>query len=152
MTTKHSEVKRLSHVVVSKRRLRISVQQLCCSARKWRRMKDACNPLLLLIGWRRSYSSINSTHHLTPALRAFCQRVIERQSASQSYGRPHIGSNGVSWPPWKKMNEKLKSENTQKSSFLCLCYIFRAIRVGRCRERRYADDILFRYTSECTIS
>ena len=29
----------------------------------------------------------------------------------------------------------------QKSSFLCLCYILRAIRAGRRRERRYADHI-----------
>jgi len=35
------------------------------------------------------------------------------------------------------MDEKIKSENMQKnSSFLCLCYIFRAIRAGRWR---YAD-------------
>jgi len=39
------------------------------------------------------------------------------------------------------MDEKLKSENMQKSSFLCFCYILRAIRAGRCRERRYADHI-----------
>ena len=39
------------------------------------------------------------------------------------------------------MDEKLTSENMQKSSFLCLCYILRAIRAGRCRERRYADHI-----------
>ena len=32
-------------------------------------------------------------------------------------GRPHIWANGVSWPSGK-MDEKLKSENTQKSSFL----------------------------------
>jgi len=37
------------------------------------------------------------------------------------------------------MDEKLKSENMQKNcSFL---NIFRAMRVGRCRERRYADYI-----------
>jgi len=37
------------------------------------------------------------------------------------------------------MDEKLKNENMQKkSSFLCLCYILRAIRAGRCTERRYA--------------
>ena len=29
----------------------------------------------------------------------------------------------------------------QKSSFLCLRYISRAIRAGKCRERRYADHI-----------
>ena len=45
--------------------------------------------------------------------------------------------------PWK-MDEKLKSENMQKkSSFLCLCYILRAIMAGRCRERRYADHIIY---------
>ena len=42
--------------------------------------------------------------------------------------------------PAGKTDEKLKSENMQKkSSFLCLCYILRAIRAGWCRERRYAD-------------
>ena len=44
-----------------------------------------------------------------------------------------------------KMDEKLKSENMQKSSFLCLIvYVIflRAIRAGRCIERRYADHIL----------
>ena len=62
-------------------------------------------------------------------------------SVSLPHGRPHIGANGVSWPPGK-MDEKLKSENMQKkSSFLCLCYILKAIRAGRCRERRYADHI-----------
>jgi len=40
------------------------------------------------------------------------------------------------------MDEKLKSEkHAEKSGFLCLCYILRAIRAGRCRERRYADHI-----------
>jgi len=48
---------------------------------------------------------------------------------------------GSADPPGK-MDEKLKSENTQKkSSFLCLCYILRATRAGRCREWRYADHI-----------
>ena len=44
--------------------------------------------------------------------------------------------------PRGKMDEKLKSENMQKEQFsLCLCYILRAIRAVRCRERRYADHI-----------
>ena len=51
---------------------------------------------------------------------------------------------GSADPPGK-MDEKLKSENMQKkSSFLCLCYILRAISAGRCRERRYADQLYFR--------
>ena len=54
------------------------------------------------------------------------------------HGRPHIGAAD---PPPGKMDEKLKSEYMQKNSFLCLCYILRAIGAGRCRERRYADHI-----------
>jgi len=58
------------------------------------------------------------------------------------HARPHIGAMGSADPPGK-MDEKLKSENMQKKSiFLCLCYILRAIRAGRCRERRYADHII----------
>ena len=42
------------------------------------------------------------------------------------------------------MDEKLKSENMPKSAvFLCLCYILKAIRSGRCRQRRYADHIIY---------
>jgi len=52
-----------------------------------------------------------------------------------------------------KMDENLKSENMQKkSSFLCLCYILRAIRAGRCRERRYADHIFIQKYFRSTIS
>ena len=39
------------------------------------------------------------------------------------------------------MDEKLKSENMQKRAVFYACYILRAIRAGRCRERRYADHI-----------
>jgi len=45
---------------------------------------------------------------------------------------------GSADPPGK-MDEKLKIENMQKR--VSLCYILRAIRAGRCRERRYADHI-----------
>jgi len=34
-----------------------------------------------------------------------------------------------------------KRKHAKKSSFLCLCYILRAIRASRCRERRYAGHI-----------
>ena len=34
------------------------------------------------------------------------------------HGRPHIGANVDSWPrSWKKMDEKLTSENMQKEQF-----------------------------------
>ena len=63
------------------------------------------------------------------------------------HGRLHIGANGVSWPPWKN-GWKIKNAKTyKKSSFLCLCYILRAIRAGRCRERRYADHIFIQIYS-----
>jgi len=65
--------------------------------------------------------------------------------AIASRGRQHMGANGVSWPPGK-MDEKLKSENMQKSSF---------------GEQSGQTDVengamltthLFRYTSQCTVS
>ena len=44
--------------------------------------------------------------------------------------------------PLEKMVKKLKQrKHAKKNSFLCSCYILRAIRAGRCRERRYADRI-----------
>ena len=46
------------------------------------------------------------------------------------------------WGSVEKMDKKnYKSKTGKKSSFLRLCYILRAIRVGLCRERRYADHI-----------
>ena len=43
--------------------------------------------------------------------------------------------------PWKN-GWKLQSESMpKKSSFPCLCYILKAIRASRCRERRCADHI-----------
>jgi len=49
---------------------------------------------------------------------------------------------GTADPPGK-MNEKLKSENMQKAQFSVFMIYFdlRAIRAGRCRERRYTDHI-----------
>jgi len=59
-----------------------------------------------------------------------------------SMGVLTYGANGVSRPPWKKMDEKIKKrKHAKNSSFLRLCYILTAIKAGRCRERRYADDI-----------
>ena len=55
-----------------------------------------------------------------------------------------MGANGAVDPP-RKMDEKLKSESMQKRA--CLCYILRAIRTGRCRERRYADHIFIQMYS-----
>jgi len=39
-----------------------------------------------------------------------------KTNVEPGHGRPHIGANGVSWPPGK-MDEKIKSENIQKGQF-----------------------------------
>ena len=39
------------------------------------------------------------------------------------------------------LEKNKKAKTCKKEQFLCLCYILRAIRAGRCRERRYADHI-----------
>jgi len=70
-----------------------------------------------------------------------CCHVGGPMHCRQTHERPHKGANGVSWPPPLEKGWKLNSENVQKSGFLRLCYILRAIRAGRCRERRYADHI-----------
>jgi len=37
---------------------------------------------------------------------------------SLAHGRPHIGANGVSWPPWKNEWKIKKRKHAKKSSFL----------------------------------
>jgi len=78
--------------------------------------------------------------HISGRSRALCSSPAPSSPPSvttsllDKHGRPHTAD-----PPGK-MNEKFKSESMQKkSNFLCLCYILKAIRAGRCRERRYAD-------------
>ena len=65
----------------------------------------------------------------------------DRTKICNSHGRPHTGANGVSWPPEENGWKINKRKHAKKSSFLCLCYILRAIRTGRCREWCYADHI-----------
>ena len=104
----------------------------------WRRRSGCrmiaswCVSSCAAMDWRAS--SPSRRMHIIPT------RATYSAVSTQTHGRPHAGTNGVSWPP-EKMDEKLKSENVQKSSFLYLCYILRAIRAGRCSERRYADHI-----------
>ena len=58
------------------------------------------------------------------------------------HGRPHIGANGVSLPPpWKNGWKIKKWKHAKNSSFICLCYILRAITAVRCRKWCYADHI-----------
>ena len=67
------------------------------------------------------------------------------------HGRPHIGANGVSWPPWK--NGWKISENMQKRAVF---YVY-VISWEQSEQAGVENDAmlityLFRYTSEWTIS
>ena len=53
----------------------------------------------------------------------------------------HVLGQTGSADPLEKWMRNYKAKTCKKSSFLCLCYILRAIRAGRCREWRYADHI-----------
>jgi len=66
---------------------------------------------------------------------------------SYVYGRPHIGANGVSWPPGQ-MDENVKSENMQKRQVFWMWVGAKADIENGAMLTTY----LFRYTSECTIS
>ena len=48
---------------------------------------------------------------------------------------------GSADPPWKNGWKIKKRKHAKKSSFLCLRCLLRAIRAGRCRERRYSDHV-----------
>jgi len=66
-------------------------------------------------------------------------------------GRPHIGANGVSWPPLEKWIKKLKSENTQKEQFLYFCahnyvYVIFWEQSGQAGVENGAMLTTFRYT------
>jgi len=54
------------------------------------------------------------------------------------HGRPHKWGQLT---PWKNGRKIKKRKRAKKTSFLCSCYILRAIKAGRCRERRYVDHI-----------
>jgi len=63
------------------------------------------------------------------------QQLIVQQFRYSAHGRPHVGAIGVSNPleNWMK-NQKAKTRKKQQLHL-------RAIRAGRCRERRYSDHI-----------
>ena len=67
-----------------------------------------------------------------------CVHAEYTQTHVKLHGRLHIRAKGVSWKNRWKIK---KRKHAKKSSFLCLGYILRAIRAGRCRERRYTNDI-----------
>jgi len=85
-----------------------------------------CGLWLLCLSWELAYV-------------VRCAGLVTRES----WASAHRGKWGQLTPPWKMdKGWKIKRQkHARNSSFLCLCYILRAIRAGRCRERRYADHI-----------
>ena len=76
-----------------------------------------------------------------PACDAGCTDAGDRAGHPDTgwmLGRPHIGANGVSWPPWKN-GWKIKQQNHAKTT----SFLNGGEGWGECkvRERRYADHI-----------
>jgi len=69
------------------------------------------------------------------------QRQWRKTQEPDTWASAHRSKWGQLTPPWKNGWKIKKRKHAKKSSFLCSCYILRAIRGGRCRERRYADHI-----------
>jgi len=66
------------------------------------------------------------------------------ESAAKAYAFAWASAHKGKWgqlTPLENGWKIKKRKHTKESSFLCLCYILRAIMVGRCRERLYADHI-----------
>ena len=86
-----------------------------------------------------SYNRTSLVHHACNTVKLL---ESELSTLLLSHGRPHIGANGVSWSPWKnEWKIKKKTKTCKNSSFMYLCYILRAIRAGRYKERRYAGHL-----------
>jgi len=70
-------------------------------------------------------------------------RILKHRKTvpSPAWASAHRGKWGQLPPPTGKWIKKIKKRKHAKSSIPCLCYILRAIRAGRCRERLCADHI-----------
>ena len=69
------------------------------------------------------------------------------------HGRPYIGANGVSWPPWKN-GWKIKKRKHAKKRALFYVHVIFWEQSGQAGVENGAmlTTYLFRYTLECTIS
>ena len=87
-----------------------------------------------------------------------CAAVAAIQSNSLKYREARLDCQCIAWAsphrgkwghvtPWKNGWKIKKQKHAKKSSFLYLCCILRAIRAGRCRERRYGDHIFIQIYS-----
>jgi len=87
---------------------------------------------------QRCFLSRHMTGHLPPPVKV---RVIKVTWQLGTWASAHRGKWGQLTPLEKNEWKIKKRKHAKKSSFLCLCYILRADRAGRCRERRCADHI-----------
>jgi len=113
------------------RRRKPSVIRWCAAMAGW---LSSCTESAYSIDTPQPNASTHTTGERTSWLYTTCSYTLF------SWASAHRGKWGQ-LTPWK-MDEKIKKrKRAKRSSFLCLCYILRAIRAGRCRERRYADHI-----------
>ena len=82
--------------------------------------------------------------------RDLCLQHCSHVAAEQKFTRTALAWASAHRDKWGQLHPLMengwkikKRKHAEKSSFLCLCYILRAIRTGRCtcRERRYSDQI-----------
>ena len=76
------------------------------------------------------------------------RQCISERALCRAHGRPHIGANGVSWPPpWNKNRKHAK-----RAVFYVIVYVIFGEQSGKAGVENGAmlTTYLFRYTSECT--
>jgi len=108
-------------------------------------------PLLTMSNFQQqTITSIKSSFEFLdsfgPTHASFCEtdgtfpnRRVKWNSLTGAWASTHRGKCGQLTPC--KNGWKIKKRKHAKNSFICLCYILRAIGAGRCRQRRYADHI-----------
>ena len=69
-----------------------------------------------------------------------------------SHGRPHIGANAVSWPPWKNGWKMKRRKHAKRAVFYVFVIFWEQSGQAGVENGAMLTTYLFRYTSECTNS
>jgi len=102
--------------------------------------RDATIPLSLLVSCLIRGVICGTRGKLLRQFRACVRKNCYVGRTLEAWASAHRGKWGHQ-TPWKNGWKIKKRKHAKKNSFLCLCYILRAIGAGRCRERRYANRI-----------